>query len=782
MIQDARPGENGCDCRGETLWTIATGAIVVAFCLGLVLHTPQWFWQDDFQSYQLANYYDVARAWREGDVPLLTPYSWQCGALAGEYQNGVFSIVLTGLALAVFSTNVSLTTAGTVFSISHLAILSMGTFRLSRRLGTPRDLALMAALATALSGWIMIWGAKAWFPALAAFAWLPWFWWGLERGLDDKGSVARFLPAGIFLYLIITAGWPFTVLMAGILTAWLMARRFFVDGVLFASWPVVAAWIVGLGLSAPQWMMLLEYTKETVRGQTPARHLCEHWVVPAAGLPGMMLPSQCVTWDVYGREKIHMSAELSGNFVPLVFLVTALATGGRSLLRRHGWELALCVLVLVLAMLPSLGNFRWSYRWLPFFTLILSLLGTRAYASVRDLVPTQAGIWAILLLSAGILLTFCLEYDQPSITIMHASLLMVLCMIWAVAEYRTLVHAVWIPCVVLLVSSWLTFAPIAPFLEVPAWNPSMAQMPPELDPNVRYLSVHIWPDIFEDRPPIHERPLDPEDGAVVPGNFNQYSGIEFINGYSPMGPLDLSVLFNFGTHGYLGGPHQMKEDEQLQTALDFIVAESGPNDLLALMGVDGLMIADRFARMIPPIESRGWERKATLPGVTVLQRKTPSKHVARSLDIATPLGDWMQCYELMRQRKMFDVPMILFEGNGQHDESAPARDFARADIKVKHQSRTKVVVEVTNPHPEQESLVVFARPWFAGYGARFNGEPIALSRAGLILPAVRLPHGASGELVLEYRPHTLVRGCKVAAATLVLSLLLAGLALRRQSA
>lgn len=780
MMDDARQPENPDiegQCAREALWTFGAGLLVILFCLALVLHTNQWFWQDDFQSYQLANYFDVARAWQTGDVPLLSPYSWQCSALAGEYQNGVFSIALTGLVLLISSAGLSLTAAGTVLSISHLAILAMGTFRLGRRLGIPRDLALVAALATALSGWIMVWGAKAWFPALAAFAWLPWFWWGLDRCLDARGSVARFLPAGFFLYLIITAGWPFTVLMAGILTVWLVLRQRALNGGWVASWPVIGAWVVGLGLSAPAWLMLLEYTKETMRGQTSARHLTDHWTVPPAALPGVVLPSQCTTWCVYGRDKIHMSAELGGSLVPLAFLAAALASGGWSMVRKYGWEIGLCALVLALAMLPSLGNFRWSYRWLPFFSLILALLGTHAFAHARAAGCTNPGIWAAGFVVAAVVLTFTLEYLQPAITVIHSSTLAAMCFVWAISEWRMLRSSVWIPCVVLVVSSWLTFAPIAPFLEVPAWNPTMAEMPPALDPNVRYLSLHIWPDLFEGRPNIAEKPLDPQDGAAIPGNFATYAGVEFINGYSPMGPLDLSVVFNFGTHGYLGGPHQMEEDDRLRDAIDLIVAESGPDDLLALMGVDGMMVADRFSRMIPPLERRGWERTATLPGMTVLHRKTSSKYVARSLEMATPLGDWNQVLDLLRQRKLLEIPMVVYEGHGPYDESAPAREFAPAKVKVLSESRSRVAVEVNNPSPDQESLVVFARPWFAGYSARFNGELAPLGRAGLILPAVRLPPGASGELVLEYRPASLMRGLKVAAATTFCSLLLGLLAL-----
>ena len=177
----------------------------------------------------------------------------------------------------------------------------------------------------------------------------------------------------------------------------------------------------------------------------------------------------------------------------------------------------------------------------------------------------------------------------------------------------------------------------------------------------------------------------------------------------------------------------------MRNALELIVGESGPNDLLALMGVDGMMIANRFESMIPKIESRGWERKATLPGVTVLHRKMPSKYVARSIEAAIPVGDRHLAVDWMRERKLLDNSMILLDASGPGDESAVTREFAPAQVKVRQQSRNKVVVDVTNPMPIRNRSSS-CTPVVPGYRAGFNGEYVDLSRAGLIMPAVRLPH------------------------------------------
>src|SRR5262249_19086692 len=145
-------------------------------------------------------------------------------ALAAEFQNGVFSVFLTGCNILLFRSGLPLPLIAAALSTIHLAVLAMGCFRLARGRAVSPDLAYLVAFVGALSGWIFLWGGTMWFPALASFAWLPWFWWAVEWADEEWHGWARFVPAGLFLYLITTAGWPFTVLMAAIISAWL-ARR-----------------------------------------------------------------------------------------------------------------------------------------------------------------------------------------------------------------------------------------------------------------------------------------------------------------------------------------------------------------------------------------------------------------------------------------------------------------------------------------------------------------------------------------------------------------------------
>ena len=157
---------------------IAAGLIVVAFCLILLHRDPLVFWNDDYELSVLPVFADVARSWNEGHLPLLSPYSWVCSNLAGEFQYGTFSIFINAAIILIWKFSLNFSQQAAALSITHLFILAAGAFLLAhdRKLSPP--LSIFVALVATLNGWIICWGATDWFGALAAFAWLPWAWWG----------------------------------------------------------------------------------------------------------------------------------------------------------------------------------------------------------------------------------------------------------------------------------------------------------------------------------------------------------------------------------------------------------------------------------------------------------------------------------------------------------------------------------------------------------------------------------------------------------------------------
>ncbi len=133
----------------------------------------KFLWRDRRRITILPVFADVARSWTEGHLPLLSPYSWVCGNLAGEFQYGTFSVFINAAVVLIWKFPLTFSQQAAALSITHLFVLAAGAFLLAsgRKLSFP--LSIFVALIAALNGWIICWGASDWFGALGAFAWLP---------------------------------------------------------------------------------------------------------------------------------------------------------------------------------------------------------------------------------------------------------------------------------------------------------------------------------------------------------------------------------------------------------------------------------------------------------------------------------------------------------------------------------------------------------------------------------------------------------------------------------
>src|SRR3954470_6348230 len=142
---------------------LAAGLTVVFFCLILLRHDPLFFWNDDYQISILPVFADVARSWNEGHLPLLSPYSWVCGNLAGEFEYGSFSIFINAAVVLIWKFPLTFPQQAAALSITHLFVLAAGAFLLARDRKFSVSLSIFVALIAALNGWIICWGATDWF-------------------------------------------------------------------------------------------------------------------------------------------------------------------------------------------------------------------------------------------------------------------------------------------------------------------------------------------------------------------------------------------------------------------------------------------------------------------------------------------------------------------------------------------------------------------------------------------------------------------------------------------
>lgn len=755
------PEARSYDWRGAAIAAL----LVVATALLLFAIHPAFFVKDDFQLQYLPGSREVARAWSEGELPLLSRFSWICVGLAAEYQFGVFSVVRTMLDIFVWLLPLSLTGRGAFLLIAHAAIAGAGTFLLARSFGATRPPAMMAALAAALNGWILWWGTS-WYPGIAGFAWLPWYWLAL-RAIARGGSRWAWLGAALSLYLLVTAGWPYSVAMAVLIAAMsffaALARRQW-----RAASIMVGGSALGLALSAPAALMLLDYFRSTAR-LGAASQVEDLWVVPPAALFGLIVPAFTTEWTVFVGSMPHGAVELTGAFVPLLLVAGAMS---RAFLRRHLPELLLIAAVIGLLLIPSAGPFRWSFRWLPLLHLALAVIGAAAWEEGRRRAPL-AGLGLLL---AACVAAFAIGVDVPA-TLLHASLAASLCLGWFLLERKGREvdpdppsgmnqRARWVPAGIVAVLCVATFSAFSHAAEVPAWKWDDALLRPEpLDPSRRYLAMYDFDQIVAgDERGRYSIGLGHE---MRPGNLPMLAGVEFINGYSPLGLAAMMNVFLPQVHGPL---NEQRADELLRN-------ESGPQQLLHHLGVDGVVASEKLVRRNrETLAQHGWAVSGRVGSSLVLHRRERLPEPLFSAALAWKAKDEDEAYSAMFGRRTRQLPVVLYTPG----TSGRAR-YGRRTLSGIVESRLSTTFIVESDRPP--ALIVFRRPWLPGWKATLAGEELPVLRADMIMPAVEIPSGRHGEVRLFYRPASLIAGGWIAAgALLVIAALALAIRLRGRNA
>lgn len=687
---------------------ILAGGLSVLFFLVLLWRDPLLFWNDDYALSILPVFADVARSWSEGQWPLLSPYSWVCGNLAGEFQYGTFSIFVNAVVVLIWQLPLSFPQQAAALSLAHILVLGAGGYMLARGRQMAAPLALMVGLIAALNGWIVCWGATNWFGALGAFAWLPWAWWGCERALDPARGRTRFLWPAPFVYLLITGGFPYTVVMLGLLAAFLALKILVTTKKIGAVLPLTFGVMLGVGLSAPAWLALLDYMAGSARaGQDASAHW--QWLVPPGAWPGLVLPSWTIPWADFSTRLVpHTATELAVGIVAPAALLCGLLRHGREFVSRARWDLALLVIVFALAMLPTANVFRWSFRWLPFLHLVLALCAAQAL-QLRGR-PAPLAVALVLLTGAAAWLAGAVG-PQGWLLLVTLSGLAAL---WFLLERAT--GSAWLPAGATFASLFATFLILPVNVGVPRYNfdPRLTKAAP-LDPARLYLSVYPPPESAY-RASVRPGPM----GRVVrPGSASMWGAVRFINGYSPIRPAGVATQFDFQIHGELA-----------EWSAEYLPEwEAGPAGVLARIGVDGIIVARELAIVPQPPEE--WQLAFEHDEGRVYHRRDQPLARIRSLDVP---------------------------------------EFATAKIDRIRDSRHRVEADVSVPPGDKPARLIFSRPYFRGYRAMLDGQPLALGTWQGLVPSLDLPPGKAGRLVVVYRPWWLTFGGALAVGSLFVCL------------
>jgi hypothetical protein len=708
--------------RTEILGALSAGSLVLLFCLILLWHNPLVFWNDDYELSVLPVFADMARSWSEGHWPILSPYSWVCGNLAGEFQYGTFSLFVNAAVVLIWKFPLAFPQQAAALSIAHLFVLAIGAFLLGRDRGLSVALSIFVALIASLNGWIICWGASDWFGALGAFTWLPWAWWGVERALDSRRTNWRFLWPAPFIYLLVTGGFPYTVLMLLLLIGWLSIKSLVQTRKLFSILPMLIGVGLGFGLSGPAWLALLDLVQGSARElQSAAAHW--QWRVPPAALPGLILPSWTVNWtDFSSRSRPHTAVELACGLAAPAALIAGLVWRERQLVRQIKWELVMLLLVLLLCMVPTAGLFRWSFRWLPFFHLILAVCSaevlqramlTRIAAVTALALVVVTGIAALLFHTGG-------TYAFPL-----TSIFIVVAAVWLCFEFalRDSEFRWWLPAAITFCALLATYLCVPTNCGVPRYNFSQQLLKPApLDPQRLYLGVYPWAELTY---AMTNKP-QPVGQTLRPGSTSMWAGLRFINGYSPIRAAGVAREFATSIHGEINpdvGSHLLNH-------------EAGRDGELASMGVDGVVVAREVS--ITPQPSSEWELVVSTDEGNVFHRRSEPFSRVRS------------------------VTSI---------DSRPNEQFVVATIANINDSGNFVEADIDVPAGDRPALLTFSRPFFRGYKARIGDQRLPITSYRGLFPILEVPAGTHGRLTVAYRPAWLLWGGGFAAVCLLVVLL-----------
>lgn len=790
----------------EMWWTLC--AVLLSLGTGgAILVVASWsgnaWWLDDFQSQWMPGYIEVNRALREGSFPLLSPTSWYGGDLAGEYQYGVFSVAHLLIILFVFQLHLSLTGTAAALIMIYAAILAGGVFRLARRLGLGVPGSMIACLAATLNGFIGYWGAQTWFPAFSSFVWLPWVWWGMEFALDSRFGSWRFLPGGLFLYLLIAAGWPFSVLMTGTVIVWLVARNLslFRNG---AIWPILAAGVLGSALGSPAILSLLEYHSFTNR-VTAWSSVSLQLMTPITAFGGMFVPPIPARWETLhphletyiGPGNFRHSTETFCGLVPCTLLFAMLFRRRMDFVWKHRWELGLLAFTAIMCHCGALGAFRWSFRWLPLFHLCVGVIGGFALeewaAGSKPVCSTQPKnrMWfaqptpCLCVFSGMVAIAVCVESSYHWRTLCAFAVASALGLIFygmhrrferirflneRAAKYPGFWASLFIGGELaflllglpMLVTTHLVVIGTLLLGIALAWWTLDALLPGK----PQWLSVAVMA------------------CCLVVGNFRPGHSVpqwQISDTICETGPLDKNRTYyalmtwddvfrkkehageinRFGNATMYAGlsfvngyspmePARMKElfaftslGNSMKVGKSSLRNYLDSGGLLSQMGVDGFVLGTSLAQYANIVVESGWQLVERFPHGLVFHRPGLPTERVRSL------------------------PMTL-----SANAAGPMRTqspWAIAAIQSVKESRLAVSCHVANADREREAIIAFSRAYYPGYRAYLDGFEIPVEPIDGFQLGVRIEPEMSGDLEVVFWPKSVVYGLAIAAMALAMA-------------
>jgi hypothetical protein len=683
---------------------------------------PGFFLLDDVRAHYMPGLNEVGQAWRQGEVPLISRYTWCAGGLAGEYQYGIFNPLVQLVAVAITLVS-SLATRAAIMVAFFGGIATWGATRLGRELGMKPPVALALAGIFCLNRYTLDMGWREWLPMGVAFSFFPWFWLSL---VQKRLSIPLLVAS---LGLTLSSGWPFTVAAAAILGLFYFGLALW-QGQWRRAAMLAAAGVCGLALSSGSLGLLLEYSQSAVRSQRPSwQYRLEPWHALTYLLPGL---------SFWSPTEENSSLYTSIGWIPclgiLGFWLERLAGGrfGRVPDAKSLFPLWWLALVwFALGMAPSVGGMRFSIRWLNFLNPLMGLLGLQWLSRQANNSRHRFGIatWAAILLGQvlGIALDDWREHTHQWLP---GPVLLLIAFGWAWNSRPRQRHGL------LALAVWLGL-----LLATPLTPLGYHQYPEATIVNTLVKPDRCWLSLYS-----YEELLDSRAELVRPARFANSGVLEhlpMVNGYSPLYAAPIVRAWTFSMVGSL----QPNPGYVNNIALG---ATSG--GLMDKLGINGLLLSPQWQ----PLESLLLQNQWRLLGHEGLVHVWVRDRAPQP--VFEPLTQAQYCI------RGAETAAAALEPNGppviRSATQAPGiRQFVPLQCEPVASWRNGASCHVSANTGNQAALIAVHRPWFQGYRAFLNGRELTLSTLNLQHMAVEIPAGsAAGILEVVYQPHALKIG------------------------
>jgi hypothetical protein len=690
--------------HGWTVLSLATLAVVLRVTWA---YNDRFMFSGDKQSQYLPVMRDIGQRLSAGEFPTIDPNLGTAGNFAMDVQYGLYdpAQLLTSILL---SHSDDLVRAAWLWSTVLLGILCAGTCALLHRLGVPGAWAAAGGFSTATAGFTFYWLSSSWMPALAGLAWLPWWWWAWYSRRPDPWSL---LGLGVFAYLVVASGWPFTWLAfaaigLGLLLEDTVRNR---AGLARRTLASLAGAAAGAAVAVPL-MLSVDYTLRSTSVRDNGAGVINLAEILDVGSPvlgneiGQLTthnfdgPLTLVAWFVvvlvwgvdWSRRTFTSPGVIGAGFSALVCLALTQmpsVTGPFRLGLRNleGFQLSLVVFVLAAyAATPA----RWTRLRMVGVAATLVACGYIAWARYPD-TPGVLGS-GLVVLAFGALLTAVLAMPAQLIPPGAAGWLKTPAGQPGLRPVRQTVAGVVALVTTAVVTGWAVQHHASPQGIDHGVQPGGVVTPAAIEPRV--------PTLYLFQPALAEREAARLRDGLGWGFTALAPDHRTLNGYSSIGQTYLNHQLCIGWQGEscLGIVKRL-----------FDVEPTTGRSYADLLGVQQIVAIPKFAAKVRRYAPSFWRLTDRLDTVSVFRRPPPPE-IGRITEV---LG------------------------------AATARP-----VHLTHEEQTYDVSTKTG------ARLVFRDVYWPGYSASLDGEPIPVEPVAQEFVSVELPPGSSGELTVRFVP------------------------------